>query len=39
LAKAYRKLSKIYHPDLALVDKVEAEEIMKQINNAYDVLG
>jgi len=39
IKKAYYKLIKIYHPDLALVNKDKAEEIMKKINNAYDVIG
>lgn len=35
---AYRKLAKKYHPDLNPNDKV-AEEKMKEINAAYEVLG
>jgi len=38
IKKAYRKLAKIYHPDLALVNKDKAEEIFKKISNAYDGL-
>ena len=36
--KAYRKLAQRYHPDTTTVDKQEAEEIMKKINNAYERL-
>jgi len=39
IKKAYRKLAKIYHPDMSLVNKDKAEDIFKKINNAYDVLG
>ena len=39
IKKAYRKLSKIYHPDLALGNTDKAEEIMKSINNAYENLS
>ena len=35
---AYRKLAKKYHPDLNPGDK-SAEEKMKEINSAYEVLG
>lgn len=38
IKKAYRKLAKIYHPDLALVNKEKAEEIFKKISNAYEML-
>ena len=38
IKKAYRKLAKIYHPDLALVNKDKAEEIFKMINRAYESL-
>jgi len=39
IKKAYRNLAKIYHPDLALLNKEEAEEIFKRINRAYENLG
>ena len=39
IKKAYRKLAKLYHPDLALVNKEKAEEIFKMINRAYENLG
>ena len=39
IKKAYRKLAKLYHPDLALVNKENAEEIFKMINRAYENLG
>ncbi|MFR0822385.1 MAG: DnaJ domain-containing protein [Clostridia bacterium] len=39
IEKAYRVLAKKYHPDLQKVeDKPLAEEKMKQINDAYDIL-
>lgn len=38
LKKAYRKLSKKYHPDLNPGDK-SAEEKFKEINEAYEVLS
>ncbi|PHS35652.1 MAG: hypothetical protein COB07_12985 [Sulfurovum sp.] len=38
IKKSYRKLAKIYHPDLALVNKDKAEEIFKKISNAYEGL-
>ena len=36
--KAYRKLAKKYHPDTNAGDPV-AEEKLKEVNEAYDVLG
>ncbi len=39
IKKAYRRLARIYHPDLALLNKEEAEEIFKKINNAYTRLS
>lgn len=40
IEKAYRVLAKRYHPDLQTVDnKKIAEEKMKQINEAYDILS
>ncbi|SFV70670.1 DnaJ-class molecular chaperone CbpA [hydrothermal vent metagenome] len=39
IKKAYRKLAKIYHPDLALTNKEKAEEIFKMINRAYENLS
>lgn len=38
IEKSYKKLVKKYHPDIAK-NKVKAEEIMKEINNAYDILS
>ena len=38
IKKAYRVLAKKYHPDLNPGDK-EAEEKMKEVNQAYDVLS
>jgi len=38
IKKAYRRLAKIYHPDLSLINKKEAEEIFKKINSAYESL-
>src|SRR5438874_809214 len=36
--KAFRKLARQYHPDVAK-DKKSAEEKFKEINEAYEVLG
>lgn len=38
LKKAFRKLARQYHPDVAK-DKKAAEEKFKEINEAYEVLG
>lgn len=38
IRKAFRKLAREYHPDLAK-DKAAAEEKFKEINEAYEVLG
>jgi molecular chaperone DnaJ len=38
IKKAYRKLSKLYHPDVNPNNK-EAEEKFKKINEAYSVVG
>lgn len=38
IKKAYKKLAKIYHPDLSLLNKAKAEEIFKKINWAYQKL-
>lgn len=38
IRKAFRKLARQYHPDLAQ-DKKVAEEKFKEINEAYEVLG
>src|SRR6187402_3131709 len=38
LKKAFRKLARQYHPDVAK-DKKQAEEKFKEINEAYEVLG
>ncbi|MCX7615681.1 MAG: J domain-containing protein [Clostridiales bacterium] len=37
--KAYRKLAKEYHPDLAKGSREKAEERFKEISEAYEVLG
>lgn len=40
IEKAYKVLAKKYHPDLQKEkDKKEAEEILKEINEAYEVLS
>lgn len=40
IEKAYKVLAKRYHPDLQLPEnKQMAEQKMKQINEAYDILG
>lgn len=36
---AYRTLVKKYHPDVYIGDKTSAEQIMKDINEAYEVLS
>ena len=38
IKKAFRKMSKKYHPDLNPDDKV-AEEKFKEVNEAYQVLS
>src|SRR5919205_2149090 len=38
IKKAFRKLARKYHPDVAK-DKKEAESKFKEINEAYEVLG
>src|ERR1035437_1715289 len=38
LKKAFRKLAREYHPDVAK-NKKQAEEKFKEINEAYEVLG
>src|ERR1041385_4638905 len=38
IKKAFRKLAREYHPDVAK-DKKRAEEKFKEINEAYEVLG
>lgn len=38
IRKAFRKLARTYHPDVAK-DKKRAEEKFKEINEAYEVLG
>jgi curved DNA-binding protein len=38
IKKAFRKLARQYHPDVAK-DKTKAEERFKDINEAYEVLG
>lgn len=39
IEKAYKALVKKYHPDLQEENKLESEEILKKINEAYDVLS
>lgn len=40
IEKAYRVLAKKYHPDLQMPEeKQKAENIMKQINEAYEILS
>ena len=38
IKKAFRKLARQYHPDVAK-DKKAAEQKFKEINEAYEVLG
>jgi curved DNA-binding protein len=38
IRKAFRKLARKYHPDVA-ADKVEGERLFKEINEAYEVLS
>src|ERR1043166_314965 len=38
IKKAFRRLARQYHPDVAK-DKKKAEEKFKEINEAYEVLG
>ncbi len=38
IEKAYKTLAKKYHPDLNQDNRKEAEQKMKQLNEAYDVL-
>ncbi len=38
IRKAFRKLARLYHPDVAK-DKAAAENKFKEINEAYEVLG
>ena len=35
---AYKALEKKYHPDTTMENKEKAEAIMKQINEAYEVI-
>jgi len=41
IEKAYRVLAKRYHPDTAAenISRVEAEEMMKRLNDAYEILS
>lgn len=39
IKRSYKKLVKKYHPDLYLGDKNFAEQKIKQINEAYDILS
>ena len=38
IKKAYKKMARKYHPDLNQDDPKAAEEKMKEVNEAYDVL-
>ncbi len=38
IKRSYKKLVKKYHPDLYSGDKTFAEQKIKQINEAYDIL-
>ena len=38
IKRAYRRLAKQYHPDMAKGDKNEAEERFKELSEAYEVL-
>ena len=38
IKKAFRKLARLYHPDVAK-DKITGEKKFKEINEAYEVLG
>src|SRR5271154_6343915 len=38
IKKSFRKLARLYHPDVAK-DKKKAEEKFKEINEAYEVLS
>jgi curved DNA-binding protein len=38
IKKAFRKLARLYHPDVAKNNKASAEEKFKAINEAYEVL-
>ncbi len=39
IKKAYRKLARKYHPDLNPDNKEEAEQKLKEVNEAYEVLS
>jgi curved DNA-binding protein len=39
IRKAFRKLARKYHPDVAKDDKARAEEKFKEVNEAYEVLS
>src|SRR3989442_8027732 len=39
IKKAYRRLAKEYHPDMAEGDKKGAEERFKELSEAYEVLA
>jgi len=39
IRSAFRRLAKKYHPDVAEIDRGEAEEIFKEIASAYTVLS
>jgi curved DNA-binding protein len=39
IKKAFRKLAREFHPDVAKTNKAKAEDKFKEINEAYEVLG
>ncbi len=39
IKSAFKKLAKMYHPDVAEMDEKAAEEIFKEVAAAYDVLS
>ena len=39
IKQAFRKLAKIYHPDVSALDSGLAGEIFKEISNAYEILS
>jgi len=39
LRKAFRKLARQYHPDVAKTNKAQAEDKFKELNEAYEVLS
>ncbi len=39
IKSAFKRLARKYHPDVARMDKKEAEEMFKKIASAYDILS